>query len=633
MQSEVLFEPTTEAKSMDPTGLPSDQGVTLVVPQSTGDLSELRRRVLDELAAVDGHIALAERLSGEDAKEQLRLAHGGQRQALLEVARTFITEVEPWALDHFANGNEIDPGSIDPYVVPVVTQQEASLFRLASLQWSVPVSQGYGRRTRFLVIDRQNEKVIGIFALGDPVIAQSARDAAIGWTKEQRSQRLYNVLDAFVLGAVEPYRQLIGGKLLALCTLSNEVRQFIVRKYEGSESEILAVKRNPTPVLITTSSALGRSSVYNRLTYNGSTMFHSVGFTKGYGHFQFSEALFADLKSLIRTQSEVGGNGDLNQSPKYGSGPNWRFRVLRTALSLLGIPEDALRHNLKREVFLAPAALNWDRYLRGEDDGIQSMNLPLADLAAYYRNRWAIPRSERRPGYKSWRRSDAALSPLLGLSQQMSMSESAHVSGHVKMAPVSVRTGAQQLSIRGKTLDGTVAEGDVYVSEVIAPGVDFQVADISWANGHREVRGWQFIEGPSSLVDLVGRLRIGVYPHPDFEDSVVMDLRMATQGTSGRLSVTKLELSRLLEVAGYECLDGLDQAFEVTLGTRESLLRDEGRRRGDLCAVLPRDQLVVPTLLWIVIRLVPLLELPSTGLERPVMLQRSPKRLVRSREP
>ena len=46
-----------------------------------------------------------------------------------------------------------------------------AVFRYASLHWSVPVSQGYGRRTRFLVIDEQNEKLIGIFALGAVTVA------------------------------------------------------------------------------------------------------------------------------------------------------------------------------------------------------------------------------------------------------------------------------------------------------------------------------------------------------------------------------------------------------------------------------------------------------------------------------
>ena len=48
--------------------------------------------------------------------------------------------------------------------------------------------------------------LLGVFALGDPVYNLRARDDLIGWNVEQRSARLYNVLDAFVLGAVPPYK-------------------------------------------------------------------------------------------------------------------------------------------------------------------------------------------------------------------------------------------------------------------------------------------------------------------------------------------------------------------------------------------------------------------------------------------
>ena len=64
-------------------------------------------------------------------------------------------------LKHFANGDEVRPELIEPRVVPVETETQAALFRFASLHWSVPVSQGYGRRTRFLVIDEGNGKLMG----------------------------------------------------------------------------------------------------------------------------------------------------------------------------------------------------------------------------------------------------------------------------------------------------------------------------------------------------------------------------------------------------------------------------------------------------------------------------------------
>lgn len=625
METMELFEVAAETES--------PKAVSIAKPDPKAREAEtkaLHQRVLEELAAVKGHIALSEGLSGGDAKAQLRKAHELQRTAVLEDAQSFIESVEDWAIDQFANGNEIDPSAIQPYLVAVQTQREADLFRYATLQWSVPVSQGYGRRTRFLLKDRNTGKLMAVFALGDPVIAQASRDVTIGWSKDQRVRRLYNVLDAFVLGAVEPYRQLLGGKMAALATLSNETRAHIVRKYVGSISEIKAEQKDPTPVLITTSSALGRSSVYNRVTFNGSTMFHSVGYTKGYGHFQFSEDLFADLRDFVRrTAQEDESQSGRDQSSRYGSGPNWRFRVLRNALQLLGIPEDALKHNIRREVFLAPTAYNWDEFLRGETDEPVLMDLPLEDLGAYYRDRWAIGRAQRRPCYRLWDREDARLSRQLEGHRQLAFGGPRNESGAVSMGPFVIRTGAEQITHRGETVSGQVCDGRVYISRLVGPGLAVDVADILWSNGEREVRGWSLQDGPAVLTQVIGRLRIGVYNHPDFDVSSVMDLRLpAANADTGRVTARQTSIDGLSAIVGLTFVEGLDAMGEVTFGTRASVLRDVSRRKNELCAVFPSDRMAVPAVLWTVCRLFPLIPdlIPSDGLPIPVEGRRAPGR-------
>jgi hypothetical protein len=368
---------------------------------------QLRDRVLDELAAAgfviqDGLLALP---PGE-AKDVARQLHLPQRRAALEAAREFIIGREADLLDYFAAGRDIDPGSIQPEVRPVSRERDADLFRFASLHWSVPVSQGYGRRNRFLIWDKFNGKLIGIFALADPVFNLSARDQMIGWDQQQRQQRLYNVFDAFVLGAVEPYRQLLGGKLAALCTVSDEVITYLEARYADATTVILGKNKPSRPVLITTTSALGRSSVYNRIAIGGELVFQPAGYTEGFGHFQFSDALFRDLASYTTAP-------DQQRKNEYGQGPNWKIRVLRTALEQIGLPGDLLKHGIRREVYLAPVARNWAEFLRGQTDTIEPSRRMLTDLASYFKQRWAIPRAARNPQYKDWDQDDMRLTPQL----------------------------------------------------------------------------------------------------------------------------------------------------------------------------------------------------------------------------
>ena len=74
-------------------------------------------------------------------------------------------------------------------------------------------------------------------------------------------------MDAFVLGAVPPYNALCGGKLIALLATSIEVRNAFSERYQDHVTLISQRRVDARLALVTTSSALGRSSVYNRLVW------------------------------------------------------------------------------------------------------------------------------------------------------------------------------------------------------------------------------------------------------------------------------------------------------------------------------------------------------------------------------
>ena len=177
------------------------------------------------------------RLPDDIDKETVRSLHSEAVRHKIEERKKGLLRHEPSLLQRFASGKEVVPDEIYPELIEVQSGSEDELlFRYASLHWSIPVSSGYGRRLRFLVVDRHTKKLIGLFGLGDPVFSLKNRDQWIGWNKEDRIERLHHVVDAYVLGAVPPYSFLLGGKLIALLTNSNEVRKAFRRKYKGSTS-------------------------------------------------------------------------------------------------------------------------------------------------------------------------------------------------------------------------------------------------------------------------------------------------------------------------------------------------------------------------------------------------------------
>lgn len=372
------------------------------------DVSEewLRQAIHKELQAHLVEIGLigdVKRQANIPEKEKIRLSHAAQRRQLLERDGRFIEKYGRVLLSkHFANGGEVEPERIEPMLCPVAAETEDSaLFRLATLLWSVPVSYGYGRRMRYLVRDRSNGKLIGLFGLADPVYNLRARDNWIGWSVQDRRARLVNLMDAHVVGAVPPYNQLLGGKLVATLMASAEVGQAFCDKYNGTTGVISGQQKRAQLVMITVTSALGRSSMYNRLKLNGLVEFRRIGVTEGWGHFQVPNGVFAKMRKLLTLQGHRYASGH-----KYGMGPNWRLRVVREALAQVGMPEKVLRHGIAREIYAAPLADGWREFLKGQVPSCMVSRPPAMEIAAAALERWVLPRAERCPGYRGWTREE-----------------------------------------------------------------------------------------------------------------------------------------------------------------------------------------------------------------------------------
>jgi uncharacterized protein DUF4338 len=337
-------------------------------------------------------------LKGKLTKKRIRRLYRTHREERALATREFVLERRDLVRSSFADGSKLNPTHIEPELCLVESgTEEADLYRLATLLWSVPVSQGFGRRLRFLVRDRHNGCIMGVFGLTDPVFNLAARDAWIGWDHRDRAKRLVHVMDAFVVGAVPPYSHLIGGKLIAALMASKEVVNIHARKYRGTPSIISEEIKPAKLVLLTTTSALGRSSLYNRLRIPEGPCFTPIGYTNGYGHFHVSERLFERLRALLASNGHPYARGH-----RFGMGPNWRLRVVRAALDDLGLDADAfLKHGLNREVYGIPLASNFRQILLGNHRRVRRTTLQADDIASYCMERWLLPRATWDNRYRS----------------------------------------------------------------------------------------------------------------------------------------------------------------------------------------------------------------------------------------
>lgn len=352
------------------------------------------------------------KLRGEDAvlapvndKDGLRRLHQQAVSSQRERARKSLERHDEAFVGRLVAGAAIDPGRVSPKlrVLKPGRSEDALLWRWCSLHWSIPVSGGYGRRIRALVVDEgHNDAVMGLIGLGDPVYALGVRDNAVGWDGAQRQQRLTSVMDAFVLGAVPPYNALLGGKLAALLLRSDELRETFAERY--GHRQTLISERDPEAqlALITTASALGRSSVYSRVrAEDGSLAMRPVGYTQGTGDFHFSGEVYDLLASAAR--AAMTEDAATHRHENWGTGFRNRREVIQRGLRAVGLSPSRFRmHGVQRQVFVSPLAHNSLEWLRGEAAELDWATQPVERLGAWWKKRWMANRAASTDAWRTF---------------------------------------------------------------------------------------------------------------------------------------------------------------------------------------------------------------------------------------
>lgn len=350
---------------------------------------QLRARILEEIERL-------EHAKEADSKNACRSLHSpAVRQRLLQAQEWIATNL-PRYVGHFANGSEVNPSRISPSLIEVTEKWHSDLFRLARYTWSLPYTKGYGRRLRFLIVDEANNRLIGILGLQSPPLDFPVRDRRFTYPEGRKIELVNQTMDIYTLGALPPYSRLLGGKLVALAAASNEVRTAYNRKYTGRVTEIDERRLPAHLVALTTTSAFGRSSIYNRLKYGDRLVAQSIGYTEGYGSFHL-----APLYQMVREYLEQQG---VSTRGGFGVGPRIVWQTYVRALGRLGLPRDLLKHGVRREAFLFPLTSNLKDYMEGRATEPAYYFQPFDDLAEWWRERWLLARAERVDGWLKWDR-------------------------------------------------------------------------------------------------------------------------------------------------------------------------------------------------------------------------------------
>ena len=317
------------------------------------------------------------------------------RMEQINLHKSFLRSKIQKIQDYIINGNELEPQKIDLELREVKKGSlEETLYKWWNfIWWSVPYQRAYGRQMRFIIWDKGHNAPFGLIGLQSPVLKISVRDKYLDIPKDELDLWINKSMQAQRLGVLPPYNYLIGGKMAALAMTSNELRKYYQEKYKNKKTELQGRIIKPDLLFITTTSAFGKSSIYNRLKYKNEQVAISLGYTKGSGSFHIPEKLYREILIFLK-------ENNINISTTFGSGPSRKVKLLYTAFRLLKMP-DFSYHNLKREFYLFPLVANLQSVIQKKVKPIY-YNRPLYDLVELWKERWCLPRAKRNDEWKQF---------------------------------------------------------------------------------------------------------------------------------------------------------------------------------------------------------------------------------------
>ena len=232
---------------------------------------------------------------------------------------------------------------------------------------------------------------------------QRAIDIAL--TEFRKAGLSSRVADVSVCGAVHPYNELLGGKLVALMLTSREVRNAYERRYGGQVS-VIASQMAGRPVIkpakldiLTTTSLYGLgSSQYNRLVLRARDHWGipsdvnwkaiAKSLTGGYGTLHLATETVNALRQMGERRHDA-----RRINNRFGEGTSPRLRQVREGLDALGVQSDRVLHHATPRIFYGcELDVSAAASLVSTKTKAAQRAPSAAAIGAAWRRRWVLPR-------------------------------------------------------------------------------------------------------------------------------------------------------------------------------------------------------------------------------------------------
>ena len=242
-----------------------------------------------------------------------------------------------------------------------------------------------GRNLNFMVRDDVTGKYLGVICISSDFLDLTPRDNFIGWSRDIKTQgRMIN--HTAIGSTIVPFQPLgynyVGGKLLALLCLSDEVQRLWKKTY------------GDTLVGVTTTSLYGKTKVGGLSQYDNLDHWKPMGFTSGSVSYEPSRKTRKDVEQWLKK----------NHTQKYfewyvatnPSGQPYKRdhknRSLVFTYSNMEVPKELIRSEHARGIYFSPLYDNTNEFLRKEiteDKLVKSFDTSYDSLVGIWRDKHA----------------------------------------------------------------------------------------------------------------------------------------------------------------------------------------------------------------------------------------------------
>ena len=199
----------------------------------------LRNKIIESLKS-QGFYVNPHLRPKKNEKDAIRRIHKQKRKEQVKLHKNFLLSNFKEIKKFSVNGNELEPDKIDLELIEVKPDSfESKLFFWWNLVWwSLPFDKPIGRQMRFVLWDKCHNAPFGLIGLQSPPLASSVRDRYLGLNNGNSEYWINQSMYGQRIGALPPYNELLGGKMVALSLTSNELRKAYAKKYDNMAENI-----------------------------------------------------------------------------------------------------------------------------------------------------------------------------------------------------------------------------------------------------------------------------------------------------------------------------------------------------------------------------------------------------------